>query len=288
MRNRLILSLVAAVGLLTASSAHAGALTAATWSTNLQGIQLTVTNAGATCTDVGDATVNADNSNPVVPTACPTAGLQATGTATATDYSVSLTMPLFSVDQFTTGGAININTMATLQGAQTIMGTANVANVNNGVPGMVTVKVAAHNKVSSLQAAPTTLVKVPLNVGLAGQETGFFYVLTNPHYITVDFYGWTVGAKTFTGLTSKFAPLPTPTLKVQGSFNIDANGSGTVTLVSPSKVSIDGPLAQRRTASFTSLKLTFGEGGPVPEPSTLLLLGTGAAGLALLGSRKRS
>jgi hypothetical protein len=58
-------------------------------------------------------------------------------------------------------------------------------------------------------------------------------------------------------------------------------GGGTVTLVAPSKISIDGPLAQRRTASFTTLKLSY-----APEPSTLLLLGAGVMGLALVGSRK--
>ena len=55
-----------------------------------------------------------------------------------------------------------------------------------------------------------------------------------------------------------------------------------VTLVSPSRVDIDGPLAVRRTAAFTTLVLNF-----VPEPGTLLLLGAGALGLVLMGSRKR-
>ena len=68
-----------------------------------------------------------------------------------------------------------------------------------------------------------------------------------------------------------------------GSFMLTAGGGGTVSLVAPSKISIDGPLAQRRTASFTTLKLSY-----APEPSTLLLLGAGVVGLALVGSRKRS
>jgi PEP-CTERM motif len=55
-----------------------------------------------------------------------------------------------------------------------------------------------------------------------------------------------------------------------------------VTLVSPSKVDIDGNLAKRRTAGFTKLVMSF-----VPEPGTLLLLGAGALGLVLMGSRKR-
>ena len=116
-------------------------------------------------------------------------------------------------------------------------------------------------------------------------ETGYFYVLGNTHYITVDFYAWTPHTLTFTGLTSKFVALETPTVVAMGSVNLDAAGNGTVTIVSPSKISIDGPLAQRRTAGFTSLTMTYGPG--VPEPSTLLLLGAGVIGLVLVGGRKR-
>jgi hypothetical protein len=133
---------------------------------------------------------------------------------------------------------------------------------------------------SLLTAAPTTLVKVPLSIGKAGVTTGYFYVLTNIHYITVDFYAWAPDWVAFTGLTTKGASLPT--VIAMGSVNLNLAGGGTVTLVSPSKISIDGPLAQRRTASFTALTLTY-----APEPSTLLLLGAGVVGLVLVGSRKR-
>ena len=44
-------------------------------------------------------------------------------------------------------------------------------------------------------------------------------------------------------------------------------------------------LTQRRTASFTTLKLSYQH---VPEPSALLLLGAGVAGLLFVGSRRRS
>jgi hypothetical protein len=57
-------------------------------------------------------------------------------------------------------------------------------------------------------------------------------------------------------------------------------GAGTVTLVSPTKVSIDGRLSQRRAVSFSTLKLTF-----VPEPVTVLLLGAAAAALVLARRR---
>jgi hypothetical protein len=203
----------------------------------------------------------------------------------STAYSVSLTLPAFSLSQYTTGGSIDIRTAAAIPGCnQVITGNAAAAAPDVGLPGMVTVKVAAHAakiNASLLTAAPTTLVMVPLSIGKAGVVTGYFYVLTNIHYITVDFYAWTPGTITFTGLTTKGAA--PPDVVAAGSFNLNAAGGGTVTLVSPSKISIDGPLAQRRTAGFTSLKLTY-----APEPSTLLLLGAGVVGLAIVGSRKSS
>jgi hypothetical protein len=65
-------------------------------------------------------------------------------------------------------------------------------------------------------------------------------------------------------------------------------GVQSITLVAPSRVSIDSPLRQRRTASFTKLTLNYEVdlGPPVPEPSALVLL---AAGALLLGfGRRRS
>jgi hypothetical protein len=279
MRNRLFLSLIAAASFLAVSSAQAGTLTSATWTQELQGIALTVTNAGATCTDTNPGHV----ASATVLT-CPTAGLQATGTSTATSYNVGLTMPLFEVQAFTTGGTINIGTHATLQGAQNITGNAASATATVGIMGTVTVGGAMHTMNSAwTQPAGQTLVQIPLSVGKAGTFTGTFLVLGSYHYITVDFYAWTPGTVTFTGLTT--AGMALPNVVAMGTFNLDANGAGTVTLVSPSKISIDGPAAQRRTAGFTTLKLTF-TGEVVPEPSTLLLLGAGAIGLLLVGNRK--
>jgi hypothetical protein len=292
MRSRLFLSLVAAAGLV-ASAAQAGPLQSVTWTQDLQGISIVVTGTDTDSdgvADVGSGVCTDVNPNHVQTSiTCPTAGfVGATGSATATSYNVSLTMPLFTLNTFTTGGAININTMATFMGSASINGMASSATANQGIGGQVTVKVAAHVakgvNASMLQAGKTTLVKLPLNIGVAGTTTGSFTVLGSPHYITVDFYAWTPHTLTFTGLTSKFVPLPTPTVVAMGSTMLTPGGGGTVTLVSPSKISIDGPLAQRRTAGFTELTLTY---AGVPEPSTLLLLGAGVIGLMLVGSRKR-
>jgi hypothetical protein len=97
--------------------------------------------------------------------------------------------------------------------------------------------------------------------------------------VTVDFYGWSPGMQTFTGLTSMNATLPDA--MVTGSFNLTAMGAGSVLLVSPTRVAIDGALGQRRGVFFTTLQLQF-----VPEPGALLLLGAG--GLAWLLVARRS
>jgi hypothetical protein len=290
MRNRLFLSLIGA-GLVAASAAQAGPLVSATWTQNLQGVDVTLTNNGSTCASTNpnliQQTVTIGGANCLGATT--PNGLSPTGTASATSYSVSLTMPAFNLRQFTTGGALNIATKAVISGGQSIMGTANAAAADAGIPGMVTVKAAAHigkgaNASMLTDITPmnaNTLVLVPLSVGKAGTFTGSFYVLGSLHYITVDFYAWTPGTQTFMGLTTKGAALPDVTAK--GTFNLNGAGGGTVTLVAPSKISIDGPLAQRRTAGFTTLKLTY---AAAPEPSTLLLLGAGVAGLVLVGTRK--
>jgi hypothetical protein len=275
MRTRLVAIVLAAV--LAAAGAEAGTLTSATWTQEIEGIALTVTDSGATCTDPNPAHVPGAGF-----ITCPTAGLQATGASTGTAYSVSLTMPLFAFQVFTTGGTINIGTHATLSGAQAIAGNAFSASGSPGIPGAVTVGGAMHTMLSMwTQPAGNTLVQIPLSVGKAGQFTGTWDLLGSPAYITVDFYAWTPGTLTFTGLTSYGMALPD--VVAMGTFNLTANGGGTVTLVSPSKIvmnySVVIPL--QRSASFATLKLTF-----VPEPSTLLLLGAGA--LALLGFRRRS
>jgi hypothetical protein len=281
---RFVLAAALAFG---ATAAAAGTLVSATWTQNLQGVDVTLTNGGSTCASTNPnliqqtATIGGVNCLNV---ANPN-GLGATGTATATSYSVSLTLPSFALRQFTTGGPLNVATKAAIAGAQSIVGNTTKASANVGIPGMVTVKAAAHigkganasmlTSITPMNA--NTLVVVPLSVGKAGTFTSFgLNVLGTYLYITVDFYAWTPGTHTFMNLTSKGVPLPDVT--AMGSFNLTANGGGTVTLVSPSKISIDHPLAQRRTAAFTTLTLVF------PEPGTLLL-GAAAAGLLLLRRR---
>jgi hypothetical protein len=243
MRSRSGLVLIAAAALLTGSAADAGVLTAATWTQTIQGVDLTVTNNAATCTSVGANLVQQSIT-------CPAAGLGATGSSGGGNYSVSLTMAAFALDQFTIGGPFNIHTKARFgPGAQNISGNGNSAGATVGIPGNVTVKVAAHIGqgvyASFLAPAVTTLVRVPLSVGKAGAVTGFFYVLGSREYITVDFYAWTPNTLSFTGLTLKGAALPDVVAK--GSFMM-TEGVGAVCV---SKVSFSHAEAHLRHAHRT-------------------------------------
>ena len=63
-------------------------------------------------------------------------------------------------------------------------------------------------------------------------------------------------------------------LALPNSFDLTAMGGGSVLLVAPTRLSIDGGVAQQRTLAVTTLKLSF-----VPEPGAWLLLAAGALAL---------
>jgi hypothetical protein len=159
-----------------------------------------------------------------------------------------------------------------------------MADADVGIPGTVIVMTAPHASMgvdqSMFSVGTRTLLRVPLGFGANGRATNsWFTVLGVPHSLTVDFYAWTPGTRTFTGLTSMSLPLPD--VVVMGSFALTGSGGGMVTLVAPTKLTVIGRVADRKTASYTTLKLYF-----VPEPGTLLLLASAAACLALVGRRQ--
>jgi hypothetical protein len=262
------LAVVLALAGLAAPPATAGTLFSATWNTQITGY-------------FGDLTV-------AVP-------VMATGSSTDSAISVSLTLPDFehtSLHQpappFSTFFAPTHRKLA-LSGVQTIAATAGMASADTAIAGHALVRVAEHvtkGANASISVPRTTLFGFPLRVGLDGVTTGYFYNAFTFHYATVDFYAWTPGAHTFTGLTLKGVPLPS--VKVGGSFALTAQGGGTVTLVAPARIAIDstGPnlIGQQRTVSVSTLKLTF-----VPEPSVgLLLVGAGLAYLFAPRGRARA
>ena len=259
LRSSFALSLVGAAALLAASAAQAGTLTNATWTQTTQGFPMTRT----------------------------WSELSITGGATSTSIAVELVYPQFDVKFFipkTANGILDLAISITQGGPQNLTATPGMALATMGVPGTVNVRTALHNSKgvnqSTFMTGINTLVMVPVSVGVGGQFAGSFIVLGINHFISVDFYGWTPGTLVFTGLTTNGMALPTVT--AAGTWNLTASGGGTVTLVSPSKISIDCGLAQRRTAGLTSLKMYF-----VPEPGTLLLLAAGALGVGLMVRRER-
>lgn len=255
--------------------AGAGPLVSATWTQEVWGFALTVTNSGATCSDLNPAHIPSYTAF-----TCPTTGLQASGGSTGTSYNVALTLPLFQAQGIATGGVRVYATMATLSGAQAISGNATSATATQAIHGQVVWGAANHNMLSNWsQPLMATIVNIPLDVGKPGEFLASFTEIGSYHYLTVDFYGWTAGTFTFTGLSSFSMALPD--VVAMGSFGLTPAGAGTVTLVAPSRIAIDGQYAQRRTVDLTVLKLTF-----VPEPTAILLIG--AAALVGLGSARRS
>jgi hypothetical protein len=249
--------------LLTSASAHAGTLTNATWFQVVEG---------------GFQTTQG------IPMTRTLGQLGAAGTSTATSIALSLSYPFLATTPFVPGSLVDLAVQVTQGGPQGITATVGMAGGTPGIAGTVVVMTAVHVAIGANQSmfhvGAQTLVQVPLSHGKAGQFTNTFSISGQLHGMTVDFYAWTLGAVGFSGLSSLGNALPNVT--AAGSFNLTAGGGGGVTLVSPSKVSIDGAFAQRRTASFTTLVLTF-----VPEPGTLLLLGAGALALVLSGRRRR-
>jgi hypothetical protein len=263
MRSRLLFLLAGAVAMLVAGAASAGTLTSATWTQTAQGFPLTRSALDSRWSYSGTST----------------------STAISANINYFATSTIFGVPK-TPNGTLDLAISVIQGGTQAVTATAGGAGANQGIAGNIIVAggLPLHNAMgvdqSKFRLGNSTIVSVPLSAGVGNLITNTFNAVGVNHTITVQFYSWTVGTTQFTGLTTKYVSLPNVT--AMGSFNLTANGGGMVTLVSPSIVDIDGALAARRTAAFTSLVLNF-----VPEPGTLLLLGAGALGLVLMGSRKR-
>lgn len=241
---------------LSSGAAQAGTLTSASWTSDAWGVPF------------------------VLPIA-------ATGTSTASSVSVGLSVPQFTTTFFlpATPNGVTLHVKLTQGGAANLTASPGMAAATAGVPGTVIVMTAMHigGGVNASMFVPgiNTLVHLPLDAGGTGQYNYTTAIISGiPITVNVDYLGWAVDTQTFTGLTSHGAPIPD--VVAMGSFDLNAAGGGSVLLVAPTRISVDFPdlLVQRNSVSLTTLKLTF-----VPEPSALLLLGAGAAALALARRR---
>jgi len=213
--------------------------------------------------------------------------LGATGTSTATAINVNLSYPQLTSSFFvpkTPNEPVTLHERLTQGGPQDITATPGMANGMPGVPGTLVVMTGVHDGMgvnqSMFKVGTNTIIQVPINVGATGQFTGTLTVLGVNGALTIDFYAWTPGTVSFTNLTTKGVALPD--VVAMGSFDLTPEGGGTVTLVSPAKISADCALLQMRAVlSLATLKLSF-----VPEPGALLLLAAGAVGLTVAGRRR--
>jgi hypothetical protein len=227
-----------------------------------------------------------------------------TGSGTGTSTSAQVTIPA-SVAMGTpfvpvtanppiTGIAVKIN--------------KNLAGSFTGSPilnGTMAINGAAAVK-GNLGGGPITLVNVPFftahNPGSTAGNNGIgiggsVLIVVGPGvYLNVFNTDWTEGAKTVTGLmytyiyhvpAGKAASMTIAytylngTAMYTGTDSRTPGGLGQVTLVSPTKVvtNLTGGLLILVTLGVLTLNF-------VPEPGTLLLLGSGVAGLAVLGRRR--
>jgi hypothetical protein len=130
-----------------------------------------------------------------------------------------------------------------------------------------------------LATNPTSVpaAEIPLGVVGVGGMQAFHVITFVSGNITANPYQ--LGAVTLMGALNG----ANHTLMATGVDNRTANGNGTLVLVSPTNVSLG---ALGNLAAIAQLTLEYSGIATVPEPGTLLLLGSACAGLIAVG-RKR-
>src|SRR5262245_24570960 len=165
------------------SAAHAGTLSSATWTTDVFG----------------------------VPYGVPIA---ASGTSSATSISVSVSVPAFTASQFVLDGVLgpHQHVQFLLGGNANITASPSMAAATAGIPGTVIVMTANHMakgvNASMFAIGVANLFHVPLDIGESGTFASSTAIVSGvPISWKVERFAWTVHTQTFTGLTSKGAPI---------------------------------------------------------------------------------
>ena len=201
------------------------------------------------------------------------------GSSTSTAVDVYVDVAPYTTQYFIHANPNTVFFQFKVGGSARITAHASMAGATRGVAGEVVVKTAIHTKASMVRTGKITLLHFPLSAGRTGALVTSLTVLGQYHQLTVSFGPWTPHTQVFHSLTVSSYPLPDAVGR--GSFHLGPHGTGTVTLVSPTKVILRGPLTHRTTASFTTLRLSF-----VPEPTSAVLLGAAlAVGLGLAAAR---
>jgi hypothetical protein len=242
--------------LVGASAANAGQLVSATYTQTLQGVPLTFESTVATGTLVGNQ-FSMDAGNWFATNFCiGNPGNAACIPNPAGPFAPPVTRLVVS---FTDNGPL----------------TGTTAEANITAPSGIMGSVAVMAKIG--KAPAFTLLPIAVNAGAGGNLT------VGSSTLIVQLQGdvWHIGAVTQTGLTSMFLALSD--VMATGSVMVTGGGNTVVNLVTLGRTKIRG-LANSDTSTPTFLRLEYAPS--VPEPGTLMLLGAGVAGLALLGRRK--
>lgn len=255
-----------AAAMFVAATANAGALLSATYFQTLQGVPLvlgTPTGGTPTGTLVGN-TFSLDAGNAFAIAFC--IGQPGNTAGCFPNPAGPFAPPVTRLNvTFTMNGPLTGTTQdATITAPSGIMGLARV--------------------MAKIGKAPSfTLIPVPVNAGAGGNQTIPNPTTSPAASLRVFLAGdvWHIGAVTQTNLTTMFGVLPD--VMATGNVSVTAGGNTNVNLVSLGRLKIRG-LANSDTSSPSFLRLVYAPS--VPEPGTLMLLGAGVAGLALLGRRK--